>query len=155
MTVNRGILALFGVLAFFGTVSVAKEVIVSPCPGTSAPVPNFVDVKPCPSQPCIFPKGVTVNAAINFTPREEVTSGKLEVAGIFEHVRIPFPLPKSEVCSGFGLKCPLKPNVAEELSLSFPILKVYPSVQLVATFGLKDQDSKYVFCFALPVKIGE
>ena len=155
MTVNHGIVALFGVLAFFVTVSVGKIVQVEHCPDKSAPLPNFVDIEPCPSQPCIFPKGVTVNATFSFTPTEELTNGKLEVIGVIGGRHIPFPLPKQNLCDDFDLRCPLKPNVADKLSLSFPVKPAYPSLQLLAIFDLKDQTDKYVFCFQIPVKIGE
>ena len=155
MTLIQGVVILLGVLAYYGSVSSGNPVTVGPCEG-SPPKPNSVDVTPpCPKKPCDFPKGTIVNTTIKFTPKQTMTSGKLEISAKIGPVKIPFPLPNPEACKGHSLECPLKEGVEVALTLSLKVLPKYPSLELVATFDLKDQDDKYVFCCRMPIKIGK
>lgn len=154
MTVIQGVLILFGVLAYYGCVSLGNPVKFEPCKDSPDREPNSVDVTPCPEQPCVFDRGTTVNTTIKFTPKQAMTSGKLEIFGVIFGVKTPFPLENPDPCEKHGLVCPLKENVEVALTLSLPIKPEYPPIQLIAIFDLKDQDDHNVFCFQMPIKIG-
>lgn len=155
MFINQGALVLFSFLVFHSTAAVKNAIQVEPCKGKLPLLAklNSVDVTPCPSQPCIFHKGTTVNATISFTPNEDVLDGKLEASGKLGPVEVPFPLPHPEACKDHGLKCPLKKGVEVGLKLSLPIKDDYPSVEVLVKFDLKDQADNYLFCFEFSAKI--
>jgi len=157
MFINQGALVLFSFLVFHSTAAVKNAIKVGPCEGKPPQLAklNSVDVTPCPSQPCIFHKGTTVNATIYFTPNEDVSAGRLEAFGKVGEAKLPFPLPQPDACEDHGLKCPLKEGVEVGLKLSLPIKHEYPSLEVTAIFDLKDQANKYLFCFEFAAKIAD
>lgn len=154
MSLNGGAIFLLGLVAFYGVVTKATPVDFGNCTGVQQHISAItVDVTPCPKQPCEFKKGTNVTCTISFTPTELVSNATLKVYGILGKVKIPFPLPNPNACSDHGLTCPLKSGVPVELTITLPVLSVYPSVTVVAEFQLKDQGNNDVFCFDVVVKI--
>lgn len=70
-------------------------------------------------------------------------------AGLF----VPFKLPNANACVDSNLECPLKKNVSYEYSSSFPILKIYPKVDVEVKYELKNSEGKDIVCVLIPVKI--
>lgn len=56
-------------------------------------------------------------------------------------------------CIASDLECPLKKDVVYKYEASFPILKIYPRVDVVVKYELKNSEGKDIICVKIPVKI--
>jgi hypothetical protein len=52
-----------------------------------------------------------------------------------------------------GLECPLTKGNNYKYEASFPVLKVYPKVNVEVKYELKDDEGKDIVCVTIPVKI--
>jgi Niemann-Pick C2 protein len=66
---------------------------------------------------------------------------------------VPFKLPNPNACLDSGIECPLKKGVSYAYKASFPILKVYPKVNVDVKYELKNAANKIIVCVLVPVKI--
>lgn len=66
---------------------------------------------------------------------------------------VPFKIPNPDGCTDSGLKCPLTSGVAYQYKASFPVLKIYPKVDVEVKYELKNSDGKDIVCVLIPVKI--
>lgn len=66
---------------------------------------------------------------------------------------VPFRLPNPDACVDSNLDCPLKKSVTYQYDASFPVLKVYPRVDVVVKYELKTSSGKDIVCVLIPVKI--
>ena len=155
MAVDKAVVIVYCLLVSCNTFAVGTIIKVGNCTDEGDVVGKLisVDVNPCPSEPCIFHKGVNVTATIKFIPGEMVTDGTLAVYGIIEGIKTPFPLDQPDICEDHGLECPLKPGVIYALEINLPIKSEYPSLQLDAEMELKLPDGTVVFCFEFPMEI--
>ena len=139
----------FVAFAFFVTTSVASDVKFKDC-GSAEGTVSKLDITPCESQPCVFHKGTNVTATVIFTPKETVAKSTIKVYGV---IGVSVLFLSADGCKDHGLSCPLKPNVEVKLVVKLPVLKEYPSIELVVKFELVDQDGKKVFCVEFPASI--
>ena len=154
MFVNKISLILIGFLAFFNYAAVGNHIRYRDCPGeTLLSTVAFVDLTPCPEEPCLLHKTTTVNCSITFTPEEDVTSGQLEVFSYIGGTKLPFRLPQPNACHDHNLDCPLKGGKEIELKIGLEVKTYFPSVQLIVEFGMRDENRKMVFCVQFPAQI--
>lgn len=52
-----------------------------------------------------------------------------------------------------NLQCPLKKDVVYSYDASFPVLKIYPKVDVEVKYELKNSEGKDIVCVLIPVKI--
>ncbi|XP_067680745.1 NPC intracellular cholesterol transporter 2-like isoform X2 [Haliotis asinina] len=127
------------------------------------PVPNFkdcgsvsgkinsLDITPCPSFPCQFPKGKNVSVSITITASAQVTSAKTVVHGIIAGILTPFPLAQPNAC--MDMTCPV--NSGSDVTYTNQILvqDVYPKIRLVVKWEIQDQSGQDFICFEVPAEI--
>lgn len=66
---------------------------------------------------------------------------------------VPFKIPNPDGCTHSGLECPLKQDIVYQYAASFPVLKIYPKVDVEVKYELKNGDDKDIVCVLIPVKI--
>jgi Niemann-Pick C2 protein len=66
---------------------------------------------------------------------------------------VPFRLPNPNGCVDSGLACPLKKDTTYSYAASFPVLKIYPKVDVEVKYQLKNKEGKDIICVLIPVKI--
>lgn len=66
---------------------------------------------------------------------------------------MPFKLPNPNACVSSNLECPLKKDVTYKYDASFPVLKIYPRVDVEVKYELKNKEGKDIVCVLIPVKI--
>jgi Niemann-Pick C2 protein len=71
----------------------------------------------------------------------------------FSAAEVPFKLPNPDGCVDSGLECPLTKGTQYSYEASFPILKVYPRVNVEVKYELKNSENKNIVCALIPVKI--
>lgn len=72
---------------------------------------------------------------------------------MFEGIEVPFKLPNPDACLDSGIDCPIKKDVVYSYDASFPVLKVYPRVNVDVKYELKNSENKDIVCVIIPVKI--
>ncbi|KAG5674159.1 hypothetical protein PVAND_004143 [Polypedilum vanderplanki] len=103
---------------------------------------------------CILKKGTNATITIDFELDVETENEVKAVCfGKLGALEVPFKLPNPNACKDSGLECPLKKNVAYTYEASFPILKVYPKVNVDVKYELKNKENKNIVCVLVPVKI--
>ncbi|XP_072032716.1 NPC intracellular cholesterol transporter 2-like [Amphiura filiformis] len=120
-----------------------------------------VTVEPCDKQPCTLRKGKNSTITISFTENKgvpAVNDTKAIVHGIVAGIPFPFTIDNDDGCKS-GVKCPVKPGDSEVYKFTLPISSVYPSVDCVVKWELKQtskdrkKDGKEVFCIEIPVAV--
>lgn len=66
---------------------------------------------------------------------------------------MPFKLPNPDACVASNLECPLKKDTVYLYDASFPVLKIYPKVDVEVKYELKNSEGKDIVCVLIPVKI--
>lgn len=66
---------------------------------------------------------------------------------------VPFKLPNDNACVDSHLDCPLKKKSNYKYSASFPVLKMYPKLDVEVKYELKNSEGKDIVCALIPVKI--
>lgn len=66
---------------------------------------------------------------------------------------VPFRLPNPDACVNSNITCPLKKDVVYSYDASFPVLKIYPRVDVEVKFELKNSAGTDIVCVLIPVKI--
>jgi Niemann-Pick C2 protein len=66
---------------------------------------------------------------------------------------VPFKLPNDNACVDSHLICPLTKGTDYKYSASFPVLKIYPKVDVEVKYELKNSNGKDIVCVLIPVKI--
>ena len=112
---------------------------------------NYVDISPCRRSPCKLAQGQNYTAVINFTPHEDSNTLVNKVCGKLGPTCINFPLPGADLCSN-GITCPIQAGVEQSVTVTLPILKVYPKIKITAKWEIKG-DNDDVVCFMMPIKI--
>merc|ERR1712050_20225 len=92
---------------------------------------NYVDISPCRRSPCKLAQGQNYTAVINFTPHEDSNTLVNKVCGKLGPTCINFPLPGADLCSN-GITCPIQAGVEQSVTVTLPILKVYPKIKITA-----------------------
>ncbi|KAJ6637035.1 NPC intracellular cholesterol transporter 2 like a [Pseudolycoriella hygida] len=118
-----------------------------------------VTVSNCDKGTCKLRKKSTVNITMKFTP--EVDVKKLTTSVYANVLGIPLPFigvdgtsACDKVFSADGLtqaNCPLKAGETYVYKNSFPVLEIYPKLNLVVHWALTYKDD--IACFELPAKI--
>lgn len=66
---------------------------------------------------------------------------------------VPFKLPNPNACVDSNLECPLKKGNVYTYDASFPVLKIYPKLDVEVKYELKNSEGKDIVCVLIPVKI--
>lgn len=66
---------------------------------------------------------------------------------------MPFRIPNPNACIDSNLECPLKKDVVYKYDASFPVLKIYPRVDVEVKYELKNSEGIDIVCVLIPVKI--
>jgi len=125
-----------------------------PCTGADEKgVASTIKVEPCDTFPCKFQKGETAHINITFTAEEDSNKLDAEVYGIILGIPIHYPLPDADGCSAkSGVSCPIKKGQTYTYTGSFPLLDIYPSINLIVKWKL-NTDTKNAVCFTFPMSI--
>jgi len=83
---------------------------------------------------------VTTNTLIN------------KVCGKLGPTCINFPLPGADLCEN-GVSCPVQAGVEQSVSVTLPILKLYPKIKITAKWEIKGDNGDHQVCFLMPIKI--
>lgn len=110
-----------------------------------------ITVSGCEKEPCTFKRGSKVNVSITFVPKVEIKNTTVNVWGLWNLVKVPFPIPNPDGCKNSGLTCPLKPNVSATYHIELDIKIEYPKITLVAKWKMVDEKKRSVFCFEIGV----
>ncbi|KAL8589750.1 hypothetical protein ACOMHN_027258 [Nucella lapillus] len=111
---------------------------------------NSVEVSGCSTFPCLFHKNTYVNVTVDFTANADIQNATNKVYGVVLGVKIPFPLP-SLACK--DMACPVSKGKTVVYKNAVLVEKNYPDVSVVVQWEVVDTNDKFVFCFAVPVKI--
>lgn len=69
-------------------------------------------------------------------------------------VLIPFHLNgPADACGNYGLNCPVKVGEKDQIKISLPIQKFYPSIKTTVRFELNDEKANPIVCFEFPVEL--
>ncbi|XP_014228936.1 protein NPC2 homolog [Trichogramma pretiosum] len=120
-----------------------------------------VQITNCETPPCKLKKRTKVQIVQRFTPNRDVQSVKTAVYATILGVPLPFVgVDGTDACGkvfnaadGSPAPCPLKKGVEYLYKNEFPILPIYPTVQLVVHWALEEPDKKVVACFEVPSRI--
>lgn len=122
--------------------------------------PSEVSVSNCEKGTCKLRRKTTVNISLKFTPAADVK--KLTTTVYANVLSIPLPfigVDGTSACDKLFLEdgetrasCPLKGGQTYIYRNSFPILEIYPKLNLVVHWALTHNDEN-IACFELPAKI--
>ncbi|CAF1122871.1 unnamed protein product [Brachionus calyciflorus] len=119
-----------------------------------------IEVSGCSKYPCLFKRGDSPKIKVLFTPSQRVNQMSLNIGGIIQGKKVPFPYNDNNHCvstvqelkTKSSTKCILNKNTTYTYEFSMPILSSYPAISLYVNYNVK-QGEKNLFCFLLPVKI--
>ncbi|XP_028677402.1 NPC intracellular cholesterol transporter 2-like isoform X2 [Erpetoichthys calabaricus] len=112
----------------------------------------YVDISPCPTEPCVLQKGKAYSVNVTFNSNVDSEISKAVVHGIIAGVPIPFPIPIDDGCKS-GIKCPMTKDQIYNYVNELTVKSEYPSIKLVVEWELRDQTKTDYFCFKFPVEI--
>lgn len=72
---------------------------------------------------------------------------------LFLGMFVPFKLPNQNACVESGLECPLEKGKEYKYEASFPVLKIYPKLDVEVKYELKNSKKVDIICVLIPVKI--
>ncbi|XP_050407691.1 NPC intracellular cholesterol transporter 2 [Patella vulgata] len=127
----------------------ATPVVYKDCGSVKGSI-NSIDVSSCATEPCQFRRGTNISVTINFKANEAVTGATTVVHGIIAGVRVPFPVP-SDACK--NMACPIASGASVSYTNVVFVQPVYPEIQLVVQWEVKDQAGNDLVCFVIPVQI--
>ncbi|ESO86478.1 hypothetical protein LOTGIDRAFT_100112, partial [Lottia gigantea] len=78
---------------------------------------------------------------------------KTEVYGILGGVPISFPMPNPDACSDCGVTCPVNSDTSYSYNSTLPVLKQYPTLQVVVKWQLVGENKDIVACVLFPISI--
>ncbi|XP_051873121.1 NPC intracellular cholesterol transporter 2-like [Pristis pectinata] len=148
-----GCRVLAGLLVLLGLwgLSAAEPVKFKDCGSESGNL-TTVDITACTSLPCQLHKGKTYGVNVTFVSFTASETSKAVVHGIMAGVPLPFTLPNDDGCKS-GIQCPIRKGQQYNYINSLAIKEEYPSVKLVVQWQLKDDKSRDIFCWEIPVEI--
>ncbi|KAK3732977.1 hypothetical protein RRG08_002585 [Elysia crispata] len=133
--------------------SAASEMInYKDCPNGDNGHATAVRISPCPSQPCSFNHGQTVNVEIDFTPRNDSDTLESKVYGILAGIPVSYPLPNADACKDSAITCPISKGQVLTYKSSFDVLQSYPKINVVVMWQLNAGKSNQA-CFTFPMAI--
>ncbi|XP_020388861.1 NPC intracellular cholesterol transporter 2-like [Rhincodon typus] len=144
---------LLAALMTLGTLCGAETVKFHECGSTVGKILT-VDITPCPTLPCILRKGQTSAVNVTFISKTSTKTSTAIVHGILNKVPIPFHIPNADGCKS-GIRCPIRSNQTYHYINSLPVKSEYPSIKLVVSWELKDENDRNLFCWRIPVQITE
>ena len=75
------------------------------------------------------------------------------IKGIISGTKVPFPTNDSKACD-LGIKCPVSVGDSNVVSLSIPVLSIYPALSLYVKVEIIADDSGHDYvCLQFPVTI--
>ncbi len=89
---------------------------------------------------------------LRFTASVDTSKLTSQVNGIKYGVPLPFPLPEPDSCK-LGATCPVSRGESNEISITLPILSVYPSLNIDVRWIVYDDKNNQMVCFKFPVSI--
>ncbi|XP_028849096.1 NPC intracellular cholesterol transporter 2-like [Denticeps clupeoides] len=143
----HAVLFLFPLFAL----SCAEQVKYLDCGSEDGKV-AFVDINPCPKQPCELHKGQSYSVNVTFTSAVDSKTSKAVVHGVVAGVPVPFPIPVDDGCKS-GVTCPIEKMRDYSYVTELPVKTEYPSIKLVVEWELKDDSNKDLFCIKFPVQV--
>nr|CAH7761863.1 unnamed protein product [Callosobruchus chinensis] len=155
---------LFAAFAFAALLALATATQVRQCSGVERTIEDLSDriqVGGCNKPPCRLRKDTSVGITMKFKPAQDVKN--LQTAVSANILGVPFPfigVDGESACNNIFLKdettkagCDLKAGEEYIYKNSIDVLKIYPRVKTVVSWGLKDQKGDYVICFEVPARI--
>ncbi|KAK7492354.1 hypothetical protein BaRGS_00016451 [Batillaria attramentaria] len=130
-------------------VAAADIVVYKDC-GSKVGALKSVDVTPCPSEPCQFPRHKNITVNLNITANTEITAAKTVVYGYILGAKVPFPVP-SDACQ--NMACPVSSGATVTYTNTVYVQPVYPLVSVVVQWELHDQNNDMIVCFNIPAEI--
>ncbi|CRL05670.1 CLUMA_CG018703, isoform A [Clunio marinus] len=147
---------LTGVIGLIICLSVVVEsVVFTDCGSikgkfTKVSVSNCDETKP----KCVLKRGTNATVNIDFQLNNEIEKEiKVICHGKVSGLDVPFKLPNPDACVNSGLSCPLKKGIVYQYTASFPILKIYPKLDVEVRFELRNSEGKDIICVVIPSKI--
>ncbi|CAH1790762.1 unnamed protein product [Owenia fusiformis] len=113
-----------------------------------------VDVTPCGAQPCVLKHNSNVTMKVQFVANAMSKTLTSVVHGIIAGVPVPFPIPNPDGCKS-NVTCPVKSGDMNTYSNVLFVNPSYPKLKLVVKWELKDDSTNDMFCFVIPVSIGD
>lgn len=122
--------------------------------------PSEVMVSNCEKGTCKLRRKSTVHITLKFTPEVDVKQLTTTVYANVLNIPLPFiGVDGTSACDKLFLEdgvtkanCPLKAGETYVYKNSFPVLEIYPKLNLVVHWALTYKDENIV-CFELPAKI--
>ncbi|XP_075982492.1 NPC intracellular cholesterol transporter 2-like [Anticarsia gemmatalis] len=134
---------------------------VEQCRGESFEnLPERIQVKPCGKTRCKLPKNSNVTVVFKFKTKQEVKTLVNDVSAEISGIPLPFiGVSGTSACdhithadTGEAASCPLAAGQEYVYTNVFPVLSVYPAIQLRVHWSLNDGNDK-VICFEVPAVI--
>ncbi|XP_058801888.1 ecdysteroid-regulated 16 kDa protein-like [Phymastichus coffea] len=155
---TKATLLLFAVAAVLAVQASATR--VNECKsGKPLPDTTRVVVTNCDAPPCKLKKRTKVGIIQKFTPNRDIPKLTTNVFANILGMSLPFiGVDGTDACSkifnadNVPTSCPLKQGVEYIYKNEFPILQIYPTVDLVVHWALKEGDQD-VTCFEVPARI--
>jgi Niemann-Pick C2 protein len=120
--------------------------------GSKTGIIEYVEVSDCNAAPCTLKKGQDASLTLRFTASVDTSKLTSQVNGIKYGVPLPFPLPEPDSCK-LGATCPVSRGESNEISITLPILSVYPSLNIDVRWIVYDDKNNQMVCFKFPVSI--
>jgi len=136
-------------------VATCAEIKWGQCKGSDKQTAEItsVSIEPCAKFPCFLIKGGTTTMTIKFKPTNDITKLDTEVHGKVGFAWWPFKLDDSDAFHNTGLTAPLKAGEEYTYTFSLPVSSLFPSLKVVVSWELKDQNKDNVICFVFPTKL--
>ncbi|OQV15250.1 putative Epididymal secretory protein E1 [Hypsibius exemplaris] len=122
------------------------------CDGKSVDTCKTVEIEPCAASPCSLAKGTTVKFSVSFVANKAANNLTADVHAQVFGAWMPFSLPNPDGCQS-GIQCPVQAGQTYSYQNQLAILPLYPSMNVVVKWSLKDEDNNEVFCVVMPARI--
>ncbi|KAM4540259.1 NPC intracellular cholesterol transporter 2-like [Fundulus diaphanus] len=147
MEFQTGLIVLFCLMGL----TCAQPVKYIDCGSTSGKVIG-VDISRCPSEPCQLHKGESYSVNVTFISDVNSEESTAVVHGVVGGIPLPFSIPVTDGCKS-GIQCPIVKGQTYTYQASLPVKSLYPSINCVAEWELRDDDNEDLFCIKFPVQI--
>ncbi|XP_076442685.1 NPC intracellular cholesterol transporter 2-like [Babylonia areolata] len=146
----KGLLLLFDSLLLLALASSTTIHFFHPTCYNSQPLGKLVqlDVTPCDSNPCRFPRGHNVTLTATFTSPVEIVQAKPVVYAHLAFLTVPEPFHMEQnACNHFDTPCPLAADTQHSYTASVFIEPDTPALRVVAEWQIRDQSDNSIICF--------
>ena len=103
---------------------------------------------------CVLVRGRDAHINISFKPGEDVEDVNVRVFGVLGQLQVPYMINNPRACRDSNLECPLKEDSEVTYMQSFPVLPIYPPIQLEVKWTLVNPSNRHtLICAEIPVRI--